>query len=210
MKNYYGILFFIAVVLSSCQQKTVENYISDGLLAFNNKDFSKAIEQFDAAIKKDGTLPEVYFNRGNAYALSGNLDAALADFDKAIDLKPDYAEAFLNRAYYIKERRGDLEGALADYSKSIEVSQNDNDAYALSNRSLVKMKMMEIAGAKEDVNRSIMLDPENAFAYRNRALIFIQEMKNDSACADLKKSIELGFGADHGGEVDSLIKIICQ
>lgn len=210
MKSHLIILVLLTISLLSCQTKTVEKYMADGLSAFNEKNYSKAIEQFDAAINVDASIAELYYNRGNAYALMGNPDAALADFDRAIELKPNYAEAFHNRAYYVKERNGDLEGALFDYTKSIEINPDDNDAYALSNRSLIKMKMMDIAGAMDDVNQSIKLDPQNPFAFRNRALIFIQESKTDSACFDLKKSIELGFGTKHGSEVDSLLKIICQ
>ncbi len=43
-------------------------------------------------------------NRGIAYRNQGKYDRAIADFDEAIKLKPDYAVAMYNRgtAYYDK------------------------------------------------------------------------------------------------------------
>ena len=34
-----------------------------------------------------------YYNRGATYKLKGDFDRAIADFSKAIELKPDYAAA---------------------------------------------------------------------------------------------------------------------
>ena len=50
------------------------------------------------------TMPKAYNNRGIAYCSKGDNDHAIADFDKAIQLKPDYAMAYNNRgtAYTIK------------------------------------------------------------------------------------------------------------
>jgi len=41
---------------------------------------------------------EAYNNRGDAKRVKGDLKGALADFDKAIELKPDLAAAYNNRA----------------------------------------------------------------------------------------------------------------
>ena len=41
---------------------------------------------------------QFYYNRGIAYADNGNLDLALADYNKAIALNPQYVKAFVNRS----------------------------------------------------------------------------------------------------------------
>jgi tetratricopeptide (TPR) repeat protein len=38
-----------------------------------------------------------YYNRGVAKGAKGDLDGAIADYSKAIELKPDYAEPYNNR-----------------------------------------------------------------------------------------------------------------
>ena len=40
---------------------------------------------------------EAYYNRGIAYARKGDLDRAIQDYDKALELKPDLAVAYYNR-----------------------------------------------------------------------------------------------------------------
>ena len=40
---------------------------------------------------------EAYYRRGHAKIELGRYDAAITDFDTAIELKPDYVEAYYNR-----------------------------------------------------------------------------------------------------------------
>ena len=57
-----------------------------------------------------------FFNSGLARQTKGDLDGAIADYSKAIELNPKIAEAYNNRglARYDKE---DFDGAIADYTK---------------------------------------------------------------------------------------------
>ena len=40
---------------------------------------------------------ETYFNRGLSHAKNGEIELAIADYSKAIELKPDFAEAYYYR-----------------------------------------------------------------------------------------------------------------
>ena len=40
---------------------------------------------------------ETYFNRGLSHAKNGEIELAIADYSKAIELKPDFAEAYYCR-----------------------------------------------------------------------------------------------------------------
>src|SRR5262245_59128880 len=64
--------------------------------------------------------PELYLKRGEAAASAHEYDRAIADYTTAIQLQPDYAEAYNDRgfAYYLK---GDVEHAIADYTRAIEL-----------------------------------------------------------------------------------------
>jgi len=76
---------------------------------------------FDKAIQDDPRNPEAYFARGFNILSDGNqLDAAIVDFNKAIELNPKYARAWLmrGRAY---EALGDHDHAKADRDKALEL-----------------------------------------------------------------------------------------
>jgi Flp pilus assembly protein TadD len=60
-------------------------------------------------------------NRGSARQVSGDLDGALADFERAIHLAPALPEAWSNRAF-LRAARGDRAGAVADYVEALRVA----------------------------------------------------------------------------------------
>lgn len=61
-----------------------------------------------------------YNARGIAKVEDGDLDGALADFTKAIELDPKYVIAYLNRSV-IKHRKGDYPGSRVDFDKALEL-----------------------------------------------------------------------------------------
>lgn len=70
-------------------------------------DLPAAIALYDEALALDPHLAAAYSNRGAAFAALNRCDDALASLDRAIGLKPDYAEAHFCRAVALL-MRGDL------------------------------------------------------------------------------------------------------
>ena len=52
-----------------------------------------------------------YFNCAEVRLALNDLKGAMADYNKAIELKPDFAEAYTNRGN-LKTKMNDLQGAL--------------------------------------------------------------------------------------------------
>ena len=129
-----------------------------------------------------------YFDSGFAKQTKGDFDSAIADYTKAIELKPDFAAAFDKRGN-AKSDKGDLDGALADYTKAIELKPDFAGAY--NNRSNAKQANGDLAGAIADCSKAIELKPDYALAYCNRGIV--EEAKGDlgGALADYNKAIEL-------------------
>lgn len=65
----------------------------DGVAAYRRGDYPRAIERFRGI-----ETPEGQYNLGNALAKAGQLDAAIAAYDRALALRPGMPDAIANRA----------------------------------------------------------------------------------------------------------------
>jgi len=89
---------------------------------------------------------------------------AIADYSKALELKPGFPEAYLNRGF-AKRTIGDTEGAKIDFKKSIEVDPTPKDAAAYYQRALAKSALGDKDGAFSDFKRAADHGDDNAKAW---------------------------------------------
>ena len=94
-----------ALFLTSCENPAKSRiYTEEGSkLLLRYSEYKKAEETLTKAIKYDKNNYEAYYYRGCARVNAMSYDEAIADFEKAVELKPDYADAYFNlgRTYYI-------------------------------------------------------------------------------------------------------------
>src|SRR5262245_11133397 len=110
---------------------------------------------------------ELHLARGESLSAAHDYDGAMAEYTKAIQLKPDYAEAYNDRgfAYYLK---GQAEQAISDFTQAIRLRPNYPKAY--NSRGVVYMSHgYGSAKAVADFDRAIALKPDFRYAYINRA-----------------------------------------
>ena len=85
-----------------------------------------------------------------------DLDGAVADQTKAIQLNPDNAGAYYNRGV-AKQTKGDFEGAIADYTKAIQLNPDNREAY--DQRGIAKKAKGDLEGAIADHIKAAQLKP---------------------------------------------------
>lgn len=84
----------------------------------------EALLYFDAAVSRDPTNYLTIFQRGAAYLSLGKSYQALNDFDRVLELKPDFESALLQRAR-LRANSADWTGALADLEQAGKQSSPD-------------------------------------------------------------------------------------
>jgi tetratricopeptide (TPR) repeat protein len=145
-----------------------------------------------------------YFKRGKAYldyrTDTRDLDRAIADLTKAIEIDPEYADAYNQRGITFG-RNGDFARAIADQSKAIEI--NPAFALAYNSRGYTNQQQKDYDRALADYNKAIELDPAYAVTYFNRAFVHVLKDDTNRAITDLKQAIVLG-GRDFDYVFDTL------
>ena len=101
------------------------------------------------------------FNRGSAHSSIGAYDCAIAEYRKAIDLKPNYVNAYHSRGNaYMQKGAYDL--AILDFDKVIAL--RPDDAMTYFSRGLAHFIKDKVDLAIKDLNRAVALDSEFAVA----------------------------------------------
>lgn len=84
------------------------------LIGFGDGADRFAIASAQQAIRLDPSNPQLYIFLGGIYYQLTQWDSAITQFQTAISLKPDFANAYYNMGHAL-EKKGDLTGALAQY-----------------------------------------------------------------------------------------------
>ena len=118
----------------------------------------------------------------------GDHSEAISDHTQAIQLKPNFPDAYYNRGV----AKGNLEqysAAISDYDKAILLKPDFAEAY--NNRGLAKYKLGQYTAAITDYDKAILLKPDFAEAYNNRGLIKVALGQSITAMDDCNTAIRL-------------------
>jgi tetratricopeptide (TPR) repeat protein len=106
-----------------------------------------------------GQTAKEYFEQGVANYEKGKYLSATRVLTKAINLKPDYAEAYKVRGdAKVMNPNSTYNSAIDDYTKAIEL--DPNNAVAYGNRGFVKHIKRDYKGALEDYNKALIINPD--------------------------------------------------
>lgn len=133
-------------------------------------------------------LAATYNNRGIAYSAKGDLERAIADFDKSLELYPGYINALMDRgiAYGTK---GDHERALADFSAAVRANPRLADPY--NGRCYTLALMGQAAAAIADCDRALALAPNTPYILDSRAYAYLRAGDFRRAAADYDLILQL-------------------
>jgi tetratricopeptide (TPR) repeat protein len=131
---------------------------------------------------------ELFVDRGNAKLRSQKFDDAIADYDEAIRVHPDYGLAFNNRGLALV-RKKDNERALSDFTRSIELLPKF--AAPSYNRGLIYFNRGDLDRALSDFDDAIRKDPKAGRHFASRAAAHEKKAALDAALQDLDAALAL-------------------
>ena len=137
---------------------------------------------------QDPTTADDFSQRGIGRFEKNDLDGAIADFTKAIELNGQNLEFcfyFRGIALY---RLGRLDEAIVDLSKAITLKQHPR---FYDDRGNLRAQKGDLDGAIADLNNAIEIEPKYAKAYGDRAIVRLIRGEDTAAELDFRKCFEL-------------------
>ncbi len=150
---------------------------------------TKAQELFKRRIEKDKVnLAENYLNLGNAYYVDLKFDEALESYNKSIENKPDYHEAWVSKgiALYDLSR---YEEALQAYDKAIEIKPDYYQAWY--NKGFTLTDLGRHDKALEAYNKAIEIKPDDQSVWNNKGDALRKLSRHEEALKAFDKAIEI-------------------
>lgn len=158
------------------------------------EEYSRLFELADQLEKTAETSerPADWLALGVARTMLKNHEAAVRALDKAVELYPDFAIAYMERAY-ARHISGDPKQAalaVADYDRALRI--NPRLVYAWFNKGNLYYATGDYTSALQCYGKAIETDPQFATAYFNRGITYLRMGNKLQAFADLSKAGELG------------------
>ena len=163
-------------------------YTNRGTAYDSHRDYARAIEDHNEAIRLNPNNSTAYYNRGTAYDNKGDYDLAILDYSEAIRLKPDFAFAYIGRGVTYASKR-DYDRAIEDYDEAIRLNPKVESAF--ENRGVSHGMEGDDDRAIQDYNEAIRLDPKELAAHFGRGLAHSNEGDEDLAIQDFNEVIRL-------------------
>ena len=125
---------------------------------------------------------------GGSFNGQGKFQEAIESYNKAIQIKPDYAEAYSNRGIALKEL-GELEEAVESCNKAIQIKPDYAEAYY--NRGIALKDLGQLEEAIESYNKAIQIKPDCADTYNNRGIALKEIGQLREAVESYNKAIQI-------------------
>jgi tetratricopeptide (TPR) repeat protein len=132
--------------------------------------YAEVLSMFNRLINSDALrYPAVYARRGEVYYLQKQYSPAIKELEKAIAIKPDYADSYcvLGMVYAALNKN---DQALEQLGKAISADEGFYKPYSL--RATIYRKAGKYDLALKDYDKAIALNPRISDSYFNRGIIY--------------------------------------
>jgi serine/threonine protein kinase len=171
--------------------KFAEAYSRRGVAYSNIENNKKAIDDSQKSAKlfaTQGNNSASKRNQGIIRYYLKDYQGAIALYNEAINLNPNYVEAY-NARGLAHDSLGDKQAAIADYTQAIKI--NPNYAKAYHNRGNVRSDLGDKQAAIADYTQAIKINPNYIIAYNGRGIARSDLGDKQAAIADYTQAIKI-------------------
>ncbi|MBW4595471.1 MAG: tetratricopeptide repeat protein [Brasilonema angustatum HA4187-MV1] len=131
---------------------------------------------------------EKWYNLGCEKSEAGDFEGAIASYDKALTIQPDYYQAWFNRGNALSylERK---EEAIASYDKALTIQPDDYLAWFNRGNALSYLERKEEAIASYD--KALTIQPDDYLAWFNRGVALSYLGRKEEAIASYDKALTI-------------------
>ncbi len=149
----------------------------------------KALADLGEAIQFNPREARAHYRYGQALMDLEKSGEAILHFDRALELKPDYLEALLDRAVAYK-RVGDTVRELEDLKAALAIDRKNFPAHL--NLGMYYLKLKNYEAAIKNLDLCIQYRPNVSFVYVLRGAIYEIQGQTEKAYADIRRAYDLG------------------
>ena len=171
----------LLLTLGTCTWRQTQHYSSAEIL-------------YRATIEQNPDCWLAHSNLAGDLLERGEVDEAIAHFEKAVEIWPGHAEAHNNLGNALV-RKGATKEAIVHFQKVLEIWPNDVEARNNLGGALLEEGRVDEAIAQFE--RVLAEKPDHAQAHNNLGNALLQKGRIDEAIAHYQRTLELPF--DHGG-----------
>ena len=181
--------------MSKSRQLTIKQAILLAAKELEKGNFSKARHIYNAILQQQPNHPiakeglrKLYNILGLTLHKLGKLAEAVQSYNKAIQLKPDFVEAYSNRGNTLQEQ-GKFKEAVESFNKAIQLKPDFVEAYY--NRGNALKLQSRLHEAIQSLDKAIQLKPDFIEAHCNRGSILQVQGRFQEAIESFSKAIQL-------------------
>ena len=190
----------------SAKAAELKKVFEEGVNASRASQHDLAIEKFNAALAISPQCFDCQFNIGVALMAKKDEKAAEEAWKKALEMKPEYAEA-LNAlsTLYNNQKRFDEAGAMSAKAAAIGGGTGGGSADAIFNQGIILWNQGKIAEAKVKFEETIKINATHADAHYQLGMAMLNEGKLAEAVTEFETYVKLAPEGQYATQAKGMI-----